>query len=89
VPGVQPTPALIEPAVATLGPFSDHRGLASLAGMQGPAGSIGLAVVPGCLDQQPAGMAVTGLGDRPLDALGAAGVLGWDQPKIGAPMVAP
>src|SRR4029453_6700103 len=83
-PSVQPTPALVEPAVATLGPLPDHSGLTGLAALQLPAQPIWLAVMPGSLDQQPSGMAVAGLGDRPLDALGAAGVLGWDQPEIGA-----
>jgi hypothetical protein len=83
-PGVQPAPALMQPAVARLGPFSDHGGLSVLSGPELPAGPIGFAVVPGRLDQQPPGMGVTGLGDRALDTLGAAGLLGWDQPEIGA-----
>ena len=81
---VQPTPALVEPAVATLGPLPDHGGLTGLAALQLPAGPIRLAVMPGRLDQQPSGMAVAGLGDRPLDALETAGALGGDQPEIGA-----
>jgi len=48
--GVQAGPALLEATVATLGPLPDRGGLISLAGTQGPAGPIGLAVVSGCLD---------------------------------------
>ena len=42
--GVQPIPALVRAAVAALGPFPDRGGLARLTDLQGPAGSIGLAV---------------------------------------------
>jgi hypothetical protein len=79
-----PAPALLEPAVAMVGLLLDHGGLTGLSALQLPARPIRLAVMPGSLDQQPAGMAVAGLGDRPLDALGTAGVLGWDQPELGA-----
>ncbi len=59
--------------VAALGPLSDHGGLAGLAGKQRPAGPVGLAVMPGRLHQQPAGVGVArcppldcSVGTRPL-----------------------
>jgi hypothetical protein len=62
----------VESAVAAVGAFSDHRTLAGVAGPELLAGPIGFAVMPGRLDQQPSGMGVAGLGDRPLDTLAAA-----------------
>ena len=46
-----------------------------LGGAQLPAEPIAAAVMPGRLDQQPAGVGVTGLGDRSLLAVLAAGGL--------------
>ena len=43
------------------------------------AGARAAAVIPGRLDQQPAGVVVAGLGDRALRALSAGGVLAGDQ----------
>ena len=48
------------------------------------AGPIRLAVMPGRFDQQPAGVAVAGLGDRPLRPRPAGGGLGGHQPEVGA-----
>ena len=53
-------------------------------GPQGQAGPVRLAVVPGRLDQQPAGVGVPGLGDRPLGAFRTRGALGGHQPQVGA-----
>ena len=52
-------------------------------GPHGEPGTVGLAVVPGRLDQQPAGVGVPGLGDRALGALPAGGGLGGHQPEVG------
>src|SRR4029450_9561655 len=54
-PSVQPTPALVEPAVATLGPLPDHSGLTGLAALQLPAQPIWLSVVPRLLHPTPSG----------------------------------
>ncbi len=53
-------PTVMQPAVAALGSFSDRGRLAGLAALQRLAGTVRLAVVPGALDQQPAGVAVAG-----------------------------
>ena len=45
------------------------------------------AVVVGGLDQQSAGVAGAGFGDRPLAALLAAGVFGGDDPDVGGELV--
>ena len=43
-----------------------------------------MAVVPGGLNQQPAGVAVACLGDRALGSCLSRGMLGRDQPEVGA-----
>ena len=40
-----------------------------------------VAIVPGCLDQQPAGVAVAGLGDVPAVLLVSGGVLAGSVPR--------
>src|SRR5688572_22812073 len=57
-------------------------GLAVLAVAQRAADGGPLAVVPGGLDQQPAGVARAGLGDRAEASLLAAGVLRRHQPDV-------
>ena len=69
--------------VAAVGAFSDRGGLAGVAGSELLAGPVGFAVVPGRLDQQLASVAVAGLGDRPLAAPAAAGLLAGHQAQPG------
>jgi hypothetical protein len=64
--GVEATPELVE---ALLGPPGDRqrlRGLALLASLERGALAGRTAVVPGCLDEEPAGVEGAGLGDRAL-----------------------
>jgi hypothetical protein len=46
----------VQPAVAGVGARSDHSRLLVVTGTEFSAGSIGLAVMPGRLDQQSSGM---------------------------------
>ncbi len=54
-----------------------------LAGELGGAGGLARAmlVVPGRLDQQPAGVGVPGLGDVPAVLLGTGGILDGVRPR--------
>ena len=58
-----------------------RRGWPVLAAAQLHAGPVGRAVMPGRLDQQPAGVPVAGLGDRPLRAGPTGGGLGGHQTR--------
>lgn len=69
---VKPAPAAVQPPVADLGTSAHGGRLAVLAAEQFPAQSIAFAVLPGGLDQRPAGVGVAGLGDRTLAATLAA-----------------
>ena len=59
-------PALVQPVVARLRPRDRGRGRQLPAAPQHRGRPVRLAVVPGRLDQQPAGVGVAGLGDRAL-----------------------
>jgi hypothetical protein len=79
---VQPPPDAVQ-ALLRLPSDRDHRLLlAVLAALQRGAEPGRSAVVPGRLDQQPAGVPRAGLGDVPLAAALAGAVLGGDQPEI-------
>ena len=60
----------MQPPVPGLGPRPDRGGLAVGASGAFPAGAQGATVVPGGLDQQPAGVTVAGLGDPALNPPG-------------------
>ena len=60
----------------------DVGGLAVLAALERGALRGRAAVVPGRLDEQPAGVPRAGLGDRALPAFLAAAVLGRGQPEV-------
>ena len=64
------------------GDRDDVGGLAVLAALQGDAARRGLAVVPAGLDQQPAGVPGSGLGDRALSATLTGAVLRGHQPDV-------
>src|ERR1039458_7632964 len=68
-------PAGVEPALRFPGDVDDFGWVAALAAFERFTDSWAAAIVPGCLDQQPAGVGGAGLGDRPEPALRAAGVL--------------
>ena len=53
------------------------------AGLEDPADGVAGLVMPGGFDQQPADVAVAGLGDAALAAMLAGGVLGGDQAEVG------
>lgn len=85
--GVEPGPSVLESSVAYIsagccgwcqGPPVAHRA----------SGPVGLAVVPGGLDQRPAQVPVPGLGDRSLHAGAARGVRAGVSP-MKDPMVLP
>jgi hypothetical protein len=58
----------MQPSVAVLGAVAHHGRLAVRAASAGAVRSVGAAVMPGGFDEQPAGVAVAGLGDRALGA---------------------
>jgi hypothetical protein len=78
-------PPLVEAAVARMSARSQGGLHLRRTGPQrGPRGVVGLAMMPGRLDQQTTHMGVVGLGDRPLHPRVARGVVGGHQPHIGA-----
>src|SRR5439155_2406538 len=70
-----PLPTLVEALLAAPGALDDDRVLAALAAGELVADLRPTPCVPGRLDEQPTDVAVADLGDRPLSALLAAGVL--------------
>src|SRR6266516_1702943 len=78
-----PLPALVEALLAAPGALDHGRVLAALAAGELVADGRPPAGVPGRFDQQPAGVAVADLGDRPLPALLAGGALRGDEPDEG------
>jgi hypothetical protein len=64
-------PAGVEPALGFPGDVDDLGRVSPLAALERLADRGAAAIVPGCLDQQPAGARGTGLGDRPEPALGS------------------
>jgi hypothetical protein len=72
-------PALVEALLAAPGALDDDGVLAALAAGELVADRRPAARVPGRLDQQSADVAVADLGDRPLPALVAGGVLRGDK----------
>ena len=77
-------PSWVQAPVAGVGAGHDWCWRQGPAVEHGPAGCVAGLVVPRRLDQQPAGVAVPGLGDPALGAFVAAGVLGGHQPEVGA-----
>jgi hypothetical protein len=73
--GVQSLPDAVQSSLGLPGDLDDRGGLSVLAALQRLAFGGRAALVPGGLDQQPAGVPGAGLGDRALAALVAAGVL--------------
>ena len=71
LPRLRPAPALVETLLGALGARNGERLLVAAAALDGVAGARTAAVIPGRLDEQPAGMVVAGFGDRALPALGA------------------
>src|SRR2546421_195254 len=85
VPGGQGAPAVVQATVGGLAAGAYRRGQCGPAGGEGLAGCTQwFLVMPGGLDQQAAGVGVTGLGDRTLAAAGAARGLAGDQAEVGA-----
>ena len=84
VPAVEADPAGVQALVRALGTVTGGRTGRILAAAQRHGGPQRRAVMPGGLDQQPAGVAVTGLGDRSLRSGVAGGRLGGHQPEVGA-----
>ena len=68
-------PAGVQPALRFPGDVDDLGCVSALAALERFADRGAAAVVPGCLDQQPAGVGGAGLGDRPEPALLTGGVL--------------
>src|SRR5207249_4295795 len=64
--GVEVRPALVQAQLGAPGGVDRARGLSLLASAQGQRDTWRAAVVPGGLDQQPAGVPGSGLGDRAL-----------------------
>src|SRR6185436_16489670 len=79
------TPPFVEAPVAGVSSGPQcwlHYGPAGPQG--GTRGAVGLAVVPGCFDQQPPHVGVAGFGDRSLDPRGSRGVFAGHQSDVGA-----
>ena len=72
-------PAGVQAAVAQVAAGPGRRSGHVPATEHGLADSVAGPVVPGGLDEQPAGVAVAGLGDRPLRPGGPGGVLAGHQ----------
>jgi hypothetical protein len=84
VAGVEARPAGVQSAVGPLAAVPRARRGLVLPAAQLRAGPVAGAVVPGSFDQQPAGVAVAGLGDPPLGSGRPGGRLGGHQPQVGA-----
>jgi hypothetical protein len=82
--GVEAPPAAVQTALGGGGALPHQGRLALSAAGQLAARPRGAALVPGGLDQQAPGVAVAGLGDRPLRAALAGGALAGYQPEVGA-----
>ena len=75
-------PGAVQSLLGAPGDRDRLGGLAVLAVGERLADAWARAVVPGGLDQQPAGVPGAGLGDRPEPALLPGRVLAWDQPDV-------
>ncbi len=82
--GLEVLPPSVRPPVCCLTASPCRRAGGVPTATQIGAGAIGLAVMPGRLDQQPVGMAVAGLGDGALRAGGAREILRRDETEVGA-----
>ena len=79
-----PGPLVVQPLVAGVATDAGRGGGLVPAGLEDLAYLVLRLVVPGGLDQEPAGVGVPGLGDRALPAGLTGGVLGGDEPEVGA-----
>lgn len=77
-------PAVMQPVVPLMAAGPRRRRRLVPAGPHRQAGPVRRAVVPRGLHQQPAGVGVPGFGDRPLGAVPAGGMLGGQEPQLGA-----
>ncbi len=82
--GIKASPAGVQAVIGGMPASPGHRGSSIPAAPQITAGPIRGAVMPGGLDQQPAGMGIAGLGHSTLGAGGPRGGLGGHQPQVGA-----
>lgn len=81
LPGGEYLPAVMQPVVALLSTGPGRRRRLVPAGLHGQGGAVRLAVVPGRFHEQPAGVSVPGLGDRPLRTFRTGGELGGPNPR--------
>src|SRR4051794_1366891 len=80
LPRVEGLPSLVQPPVTFVAADPGlGRGLVPPVPHHLAGCAVGLGVVPGRLDQQPAGMGIAGLRDRPLRPGTARGVFGRHQ----------
>jgi hypothetical protein len=75
VAGVEGPPLRVQPPIALRCMGGDRRRGASPASLQVGRGTVGGAVLPGRLNQQPADMAVAGLGHPQLGPAASGGML--------------
>ena len=80
--GVEPAPDAVQPLLGLPGDRDHRLLLAVLAALERGAEPGWAAVVPGRLDQQPAGVPRAGLGDVALAAALAGAVLARHQPEV-------
>ena len=80
--GVESSPDVVQAALGLPGDLDDVGWLSVLAAAERLSLRGRAAVVPGGLDQQPAGVPRAGLGDRALPALLTAGVLRRGQAEV-------
>jgi hypothetical protein len=80
-PGHESSEALTKPELGLPADVLDGFGLGFQSQLEMATDFRRIAVRPGAFDQRPAGMGVTGFGDRPLSASLAGGILRGDQPQ--------
>src|SRR4029079_6876525 len=85
--GLEQPPAGVKAALGVPGGVDDRGGLAAVAALEGHADRGVVAVVVSGLDQESAGVAGSGLGDRALAALVGGVVLGGHEAEVGAQRV--
>ena len=83
LPLVEAHPSRVEPVVSRVSTGPSRRGDCLPAFPQPPSGTMGLAVMPGRLNQEPSDVTVTGLGQPTPDPACARGVFRGDQANVG------